>query len=235
MDRIEEMTVFVAVAELGGFAAASRKLNLSAPTITRAVAALEAQVGAELFVRTTRFVRLTEAASAICWTAGASCVNSKKPRRRRPARIWRRRGTLVIAAPIVFGQRLLLPLLVEFLQQHPAVQRARLAGRPAGAAERGRHRLRLPHGRVAGLGAGRHATRAYPPHRLRQPGLSAAHGQPQQPEEVVDHALVVSAADGRSDRWRFVDGDREIDVEIEPRLVCPPTKRRSMPRWAAGA
>ena len=51
------------------------------------------------------------------------------------------------------------------------------------------------------------------------PDYLAAHGQPQQPQEVVDHALVVSAADGRSDRWRFVEGDREIDVEIEPRLV----------------
>ncbi len=59
MDRIDEEAAFVASAELGGFAAAARKLDLSAPTVTRAVVALEAQVGTELLVRTTRHARLT--------------------------------------------------------------------------------------------------------------------------------------------------------------------------------
>ncbi len=41
MDRIEAMTVFVAVADLQGFAPAARKLGLSASAVTRMVAALE--------------------------------------------------------------------------------------------------------------------------------------------------------------------------------------------------
>ena len=52
------MTVFVAVAEEAGFAAAARRLNLSPPSITRAVSELETRLGAGCFT-TTRSVRLT--------------------------------------------------------------------------------------------------------------------------------------------------------------------------------
>lgn len=219
MDRIEEMTVFVAVAELGGFAAASRRLKLSAPTITRAVAALEAQVGAELFVRTTRFVRLTESGERYLQDCRRILHELEEAEAQAAGAHLAPQGTLVVAAPIVFGQRLLLPLLVEFLQQHPAVSaRAMLVDRPVQLSEEGidcAFRMgELPDSALVATPLG-HIRRIV----CASPDYLAAHGQPQQPQEVVDHALVVSAADGRSDRWRFVDGDREIDVEIEPRLV----------------
>ena len=61
MDRFQEMQVFMAVAHDQGFAAAARRLGLSAASVTRAVAALEVRIGAQLLIRTTRTVQLTEA------------------------------------------------------------------------------------------------------------------------------------------------------------------------------
>ena len=61
MNRFHEMSVFLAVAEAQGFAAAARRLAMSAPTVTRSVAALERRLGTLLLVRTTRSLRLTEA------------------------------------------------------------------------------------------------------------------------------------------------------------------------------
>lgn len=61
MDRFQEMQVFVAVALESGFSAASRRLGLSAASVTRAVAALEQRIGTPLLVRTTRNVYLSEA------------------------------------------------------------------------------------------------------------------------------------------------------------------------------
>ena len=46
MDRLQSMTTFVAVVDSGGFASAARKLNLSPPVVTRAVAELEEQLAA---------------------------------------------------------------------------------------------------------------------------------------------------------------------------------------------
>jgi DNA-binding transcriptional LysR family regulator len=219
MDRIEEMTVFVAVAELGGFAAAARKLNRSAATVTRAVAALEAQVGTELFVRTTRFVRLTDSGERYLQDCRRILRELDEAEAHAAGAHLAPQGTLVVAAPIVFGQRLLLPLLVEFLQQHPAVSaRALLVDRPVQLSEEGidcAFRMgELPDSALVATPLG-HIRRIV----CASPGYLAAHGQPRHPRDVVDHALVVSAADGRSDRWRFVEGDQEIEVEIEPRLV----------------
>ena len=61
MDRFQELQVFVAVAEQQGFSAAARKLDISPPAVTRSVSALESRLGVQLFNRTTRFVRATEA------------------------------------------------------------------------------------------------------------------------------------------------------------------------------
>ena len=48
MDRFHSMAVFVAVAEEESFAAAARRLNLSPPAVTRAIATLEAHLGVKL-------------------------------------------------------------------------------------------------------------------------------------------------------------------------------------------
>jgi len=61
MNKLGAMRVFVEVAECQSFAEASRKLDISPPAVTRSVAQLEKLLGAKLFNRTTRLVRLTDA------------------------------------------------------------------------------------------------------------------------------------------------------------------------------
>jgi DNA-binding transcriptional LysR family regulator len=58
---IDEVVAFVSVAEWGGFTEASRRLNLSQPAISRRIRELERSVGASLFERTGRRVRLSGA------------------------------------------------------------------------------------------------------------------------------------------------------------------------------
>ena len=61
MDRFHLMNVFVAVAEEQGFAGGARRLGMSPPAVTRAIATLEDRLGVKLLNRTTRFVRATDA------------------------------------------------------------------------------------------------------------------------------------------------------------------------------
>ncbi len=219
MDRIEEMAVFVAVADLGGFAAAARALGLSAPTVTRAIAALEEQVGIELFVRTTRFVRLTESGERYLQDCRRILQELDDAEASAAGAHREVRGALVVAAPIVFGQRLLMPLLVDFLQAHPGVTaRALLVDRPVHLSEEGidcavrmgelpdSSLVATPLGSVRRLVCG-------------SPGYLAATGVPQRPADLFRHALVVSAADERGDHWEFRDGGESLDVAISPRLT----------------
>ena len=61
MDRWQAIKIFVRVAETSGFAETARQLHLSPPAVTRAISALEDEVGVRLLTRTTRSVKLTEA------------------------------------------------------------------------------------------------------------------------------------------------------------------------------
>lgn len=64
MDSLIQVRAFVLVADEGSFAAAARALGVSRPALTRYVAQLEAELGAQLLQRSTRRVNLTAAGRA---------------------------------------------------------------------------------------------------------------------------------------------------------------------------
>lgn len=70
-DRWLETEVFIRVAESGSFSRAARELGLSQPSASRIVTGLEARLGVELLLRTTRNMTLTE--------AGSICVSGEGP------------------------------------------------------------------------------------------------------------------------------------------------------------
>ena len=219
MDRLDAMAAFVAVAEHGGFAAAARQLQLSAATVTRAVAALEATVGAELFVRTTRFVRLTDAGERYLHDCRSILRQLEEAEAQVAGAHTAPQGQLVLAAPILFGQLLLLPALVEFLAAYPAVNvRLMLVDRSVRLDEEGIDAAfrtgELADSSLVAMPLG-HIRRVI----CASPGYLAQHGEPRHPQELREHALVASVADGRSDQWQFVDGGSALEVAIQPRLV----------------
>jgi DNA-binding transcriptional LysR family regulator len=119
MDRLDELTVLVAVLEAGSLAAASRRLRRSPPSITRALAALEDRVGARLVERTTRRLAATEAGRTLAGQARAvlaGYADAVRDANEAPLR-----GTLRVTAPVVFGRRHVTPVAIAFLDAHPAV------------------------------------------------------------------------------------------------------------------
>lgn len=121
MDRLDSLRIFVAVAEESGFAAAARRLGLSPPAVTRAVAALEERIGAHLLQRTTRVVRLTDAGArflADCKRILAELEEAEAAAAGSHAAL---SGRLCITAPVMFGRLQVAPLLLDFLAQHPRV------------------------------------------------------------------------------------------------------------------
>ncbi|MCR5575834.1 MAG: LysR family transcriptional regulator [Oscillospiraceae bacterium] len=63
--ELEQLRVFLAAAEAGGFSPAARALYVSHSTVSRTVAALERELGTALFVRSNRSQTLTEAGRAL--------------------------------------------------------------------------------------------------------------------------------------------------------------------------
>jgi len=121
IDRIDAMKVFVVALEEGSLAGAGRRLGRSPAAVSRAIAFLEAHVGAELLHRTTRSIRLSEAGeryAAACRRVLAEldeADNVAGGERAAP------RGTLTLSAPVISGEMVLRPILDAFLDAYPTV------------------------------------------------------------------------------------------------------------------
>ncbi|ALG72928.1 LysR family transcriptional regulator [Azospirillum thiophilum] len=217
MDRWQAMRIFVKVAETGNFAEAARHMHMSAPAVTRAVASLEEVIGARLFVRTTRSVKLTEAGaryfedcrqilSDIAVAEAAAGGSYATPS-----------GTLAITASALFGQMHVLPILTEFLNSYPTMRaRTLFIDRPVNIVEEGIDvAVRIGHLPDSGFTAIRVGT-------IRRvicgsPAYFERHGVPMTPADLKAHRIAASTSAWASPEWRFAGDQR---VTIDPILQC---------------
>src|SRR5580658_6455429 len=61
MDRLDAIQMFVRVVESGSFSTAARERGVGQPAVSKQIAALEAHLGAQLLLRTSRSLTLTDA------------------------------------------------------------------------------------------------------------------------------------------------------------------------------
>src|SRR5260370_24137669 len=109
MDRIDEMKVLVAAVDEGSRAGAGRRLRRSPAAVSRAIAFLEAHVGAELLHRTTRSLKLSEAGERYVAACRRVLVDLEEADIVAGSERSAPRGTLTITAPIISGENVLRP------------------------------------------------------------------------------------------------------------------------------
>ena len=122
MDRLQTLEVFVAVADAESFTAGSRTLGMSAPSVTRGINALEARLGARLFTRTTRRVRLTEVGERYLEDARRILAELQAAEDGVSGAATRPTGVLRITCPTEFGRIHVMPLLMEYLEHYPEMR-----------------------------------------------------------------------------------------------------------------
>jgi len=122
MDRLHLMSVFVAVAEEQGFAAAARRLQMSPPAVTRAITALEEHLNVKLLNRTTRYVRATEAGQRYLEDARRILADADAADEAAAGINAEPRGHLAVTAPALFGRMFVMPGIVNYLEQYPETE-----------------------------------------------------------------------------------------------------------------
>jgi DNA-binding transcriptional LysR family regulator len=121
MDRLEAMSVIIAVAETGSISAASRRLKSPVATVSRKVAELESLLKAQLFQRTSRRMTLTGAGRSYV-EACKHIIEQVDDAERKVSGEYRiPKGELAVTAPWGLGHTHLLPLAVEFLEAYPDI------------------------------------------------------------------------------------------------------------------
>jgi DNA-binding transcriptional LysR family regulator len=218
MDRLEELRTFVAVADQASFAEAARRMRISPTAASRAVASLEASLGATLLQRTTRSVRLTEDGAAYlehCRAALAELDDAALALRGDGATPG---GTLVITAPVAFGRLHILPVAVRLLRTHGAIKvELTLIDRVVRLVDEGIDvAVRIGDLSDSSL----HALKITEVRRVlvASPGYLALRGSPANVPALHDHALISFAELDRALEWRFGPGGKPA-IRIEPRLI----------------
>ncbi len=220
MDKLKSMLAFVLTVETGSFASASVKLHVSPQRVAKAVAGLEQQTGMRLLLRTTRRQVLTEfgrhyyqRCRLILHEIDAADALAQQMKTKPE-------GTLLISAPVTFGNTTLMPFISRFLQDYPAIEfdidlTDSLSNLAAGEIDIA---FRIGDNLDPGLVA-----RALLPYQLvvcAAPDYLARRGMPPDPQALAEHDCLGFAHWDRQQmhEWRFMQNGKLISVPVRGRL-----------------
>ncbi|WP_437286149.1 LysR family transcriptional regulator [Sorangium sp. So ce406] len=208
MDRLDTLRVFIAVAEEEGFAPAARRLSMSPPAVTRAIAALEERIGARLLHRTTRIVRLTEAGARFLTDCKRILGEIEEAEASAAGSHAELRGQIGVTAPVMFGRMFVAPVVFDFLARHPRVSaRTLLVDRVVDMLDEGLDvAVRIAHLPDSSLTAIRVGTV-----RLvvcASPDYLAARGAPETPADLTQLDTIGFSQAAWPAEWSFSSGAR---------------------------
>src|SRR5690606_14908147 len=191
MDRLDDLNLFVRVAELGSITAAARDLDLSLSVASQRLKRLEQRLGVRLLYRTTRRLKLTEEGAALL-EQGRPLLEDLDALTSGLKRAGREiTGTLRVTMPAAFGTPYVSPLLPRFLARHPPQNiHMAVAARLPGPAPEGRA--------VAGRIGTRGGSRLGPPKIAPTgallggaPRFRRRRGTPRRPDPLTRHECLV--------------------------------------------
>lgn len=213
MDKLDAMRMFVRVVETGSFSQAARDLNVSQPTVSKQLAALEARLGTQLVARSSRALAVTSAGQDY-YEATVRILEELDLVEERvleghsvPS------GLVRVTLPPAFGRMFVIPRLPEFRKHFPDVAiEMEVSGRHADLIEEGID-VAIRIGRLSDsalvarrIGDMRMIT-------LASAGYLAQHGTPQTLDQLRDHQRIGYVHQGDVIGWGFnVDG-RQVTVD----------------------
>jgi DNA-binding transcriptional LysR family regulator len=213
MDRLDELTLFVAIIDAGSLAAAARRQRRSAAAATRALASLEARAGTRLVERTTR--RLAPTLAGLELAERARSILAGYEAAVSGAANDAVRGLVRVTAPVLFGRKHVAPVVSGFLDAYPETQvELVLADRNLDLVEE-EIDLAL---RIGGLAESRLVARRVGQVRqivVASPDYLADRGTPRRPADLAEHDTILGVGRSGLPEWRF--GSNR--VRLTPRLI----------------
>jgi len=218
LDRLHLIKVFIAVVDANGFAGAARALRISPPAVTRAINALETQLGVQLLMRTTRVVRLTEPGARYAEDYRRILAEMELADETVAGLHGSPRGVLSVTAPVLFGARFVTPVVTDYLRQYPDMRvSCWFLGRLVNLLEEG---LDVAV-RIADLpNSSTHAVRVGQVRRVicAAPAYLQQRGIPQTPDDLQQHCIISAQAGATVAEWRLMDAGAVRVVKVLPRL-----------------
>lgn len=218
MDRIACLLALSRVIETGSFSAAANRLATTQPTISKRIAALEAEFGCAMFQRSSRRLRPTPEALRVYEKASAVIEAYEEARavaRDKEAEV---SGTLTISLPTSAGKRIFAPYLLSYLDQNPQVRMdARLTERSIDLIAEGVEMVV----RIGDLHDSALRSRPLcrvPRFAVASPGYFSARPIPSLPSDLVGHLCLGFEGFNEQSTWVFEGETGRHAVRIDPEI-----------------
>jgi DNA-binding transcriptional LysR family regulator len=219
MNRLDAMSIFIAVADAGSLTAAARRLGMPLATVSRKLAELESHLNTRLLHRTTRQLSLTEAGSSYEAACRRILEDIGEAERAATGENAAPKGELVVTAPVVFGRLHVVPVIAEFLAHYPEINISLML------TDRVVH-LMEEHGDVAlRIGdlpdSSLMATQVGKVRRVvcASPSYLSNRGIPTTPDDLVGHDCITFEVLESKRAWVFGSGRAQVSVPVRARLA----------------
>lgn len=219
MDRLQAMEMFVRVVETGSFSKAAREFDTTQPTVTKQVAATEERLKVRLLNRNTRGVSLTESGALYydkCKTIVRAAAEADSVVQLRQTHA---QGLLRVGSSVAFGRRVLVPLALDFMGQHPQLQvDLSFEDRYTDLVAQGID-VAIRMGKLADSSLGARFLGVNPWLMVASPKYLRKQGTPKRPADLSAHETLIYSSVQGSDVWRVVSprGDA-LTVPVTARL-----------------
>jgi DNA-binding transcriptional LysR family regulator len=219
MDRLNAMSVLLAVVEAGSLSAASRRLGTPLATVSRKISELEAHLKTRLLIRSTRQITLTDAGRSYVEACRRIIEQVDEAERTAAGEYSAPKGDLTATAPMVFGRLHVLPIALEFLTAYPDIDlRLVLSDSTLSLLEDNidlavRIGI-LPDSSLIAtrIGLIRHVVCA-------SPAYFAARGWPKTPADLRGHDCITFDNLAAPRAWTFTKGGTAQSVRVRSRLI----------------
>ena len=215
------ISAFVAVGDKGGFRAAATALGITSSGVSKAVLRLESQLGVALVARTTRSVRLTSAGAIFHARCKAILADLDQAGHEAAEGGALPSGRLVVSISTVFGRIRVLPIIADYVKQHPQVEvEARLSDRLVDLVAEGVDlAIRIGHLPDSSLVAARIGWTGYV--LCGSPEYLAMAGVPSHPDDLHRHQFVGFVAPDTAVRfpYRFMVNGTARTINLASQLT----------------
>lgn len=218
MDRLESMSILVAVVDAGSLSAAARKLEMPLATVSRKLGELESHLNTRLLLRTTRQLSLTEAGASYLAACRRILEEIGEAERTATGEYAMPKGELVVTAPVVFGRLHMVPVVAEFLAQYPEININLVL------TDRVTHMMEEQIDVALRIGqlpdSSMMAVRTGTVRRVicASPAYLQAHGTPGAPRDLSAHDCITFEVLASKRAWVFGSGKAELSVPVHSRL-----------------
>jgi DNA-binding transcriptional LysR family regulator len=207
MDRIQAIRLFIRVVDLGSFSKAAADMGMGQPSATKLVVQLEKQLGSRLLHRSTRGVTPTEIGAlyyAKCKLIAHHVEEAETVAALLQSQV---QGGLRITTSVAFGRRVLVPMVMRFMQLHPKLQiELNFEDRYVNLVEQGID-VAIRMGPLADSTLGARYLGTNPWVVVASPEYLEKRGAPADPAGLAAHdALVYSTVQGDA-RWHFIGAE----------------------------